>query len=458
MIKKLVGKFRGTSENNRIVIVNIIGAMAVKGLALVISLFTMPAYMRFFGDETALGLWFTVVSVLNWILNFDLGIGNGLRNHLTEALAKKDYSEAKKYLSSAYVSVGAICLLLSVTLFVAFGFVNWNAVFSISTDIVSPKAMLWSVRIVFIGIILQMFFKLITSVLYAIQKSSLNNFLHLCATAATLAAVLIIPSADNDKNMIIMAIVHSVTSILPFVIASVVIFSGKTLRKVLPSIRCFRKSHTKAVLSLGGMFLVIQLAYMVIMNTNEYLISFLSSNEDVVDYQIYHRLFALGSTVFALMLTPIWSAVTKATAERNVPWVKSLYKKLLLIGAAVCACEFLLVPFLQVAVNLWLGDEAIPVNPTYGLVFAALGSALIISSVFSNIANGLGKLKVQLICFVSGALIKPLLAWGAVALTSSWIGVIIANIICILIYCIIQPLWLQKYFRKEEDKSVSVFK
>lgn len=458
MIKKLIGKFKGTSENNRIVIVNIIGAMAVKGLALVISLFTMPAYMRFFGDETALGLWFTVVSVLNWILNFDLGIGNGLRNHLTDSLTRKDYPEAKKYLSSAYVSVGAICIFLSLTLFVGFGFINWNAVFNISTDIVSPKAMLWSVRIIFIGIILQMFTKLITSVLYAIQKSSLNNFLHLCATAATLAAVLVIPSKDNNTNMITMAIVHSVTSILPFVIASIVIFSGKTLRKVLPSPKYFSKSHAKAVLSLGGVFLIVQIAYMVVMNTNEYLISFFSSNSDVVDYQIYHRLFALGSTIFALMLTPIWSAVTKAIAERNVPWVKSLYKKLMLMGAGVCLCEFLLVPFLQIAVNLWLGDKAITVNPVYGLAFAGLGSVLIISSVFSNISNGLGALKIQLVCFVSGAFIKPLLAWGLVVVTGSWIGVIIANVICVLIYCIIQPLWLHKYFRKEEDNSVSVHK
>lgn len=458
MVNKLIRKIKDMSENNRIVIINIVGAMVVKGLALVISLFTMPAYMHFFGDETALGLWFTVVSVLNWILNFDLGIGNGLRNHLTQALARKDLPEAKRYLSSAYVSVGTICLFLSLSLFVVFGFVDWNTVFSISADIVSPKALLWSVRIIFIGIILQMFFKLVTSVLYAIQKSSLNNFLHLCATAATLATVLIIPSKSNDENMITMAIVHSIASVLPFAIASVVVFSGKTLRKVLPSVKHFSISHAKAVLSLGGAFLIIQIAYMIVMNTNEYLVSFFSDNSDVVDYQIYHRLFALGSTIFALMLTPIWSAVTKAIAEKNVPWVKSLYKKLLLIGAGVCLCEFLLVPFLQFAINLWLGDNAIVVNPLYGLAFAGLGSVLIISSVFSNIANGLGALKIQLICFVSGAFIKPILAWGMVTFTGSWIGVIIANIICVLIYCIIQPLWLQKYFRREEGKSVSVYK
>lgn len=456
MIKKLIGKFKGTSENNRIVIVNVIGAFAVKGLAMIVSLFTMPAYMRFFGNETALGLWFTVVSVLNWILNFDLGIGNGLRNHLTSALACGDTDNAKKYLSSAYISVGAICVFLSAVLFFAFGFVNWSFVFNIGADVVSPDALLLSVRIVFIGIVLQMFFRLISSVLYAIQKSSVNNFLQLCVTVITLLCVLFLPSKSNDENMVTMAWVHLGACIAPSLVTTLFVFAGKKMRKCAPSFSAFSIKHAKAVLSLGGVFLVVQIAYMIIMNTNEYLITFLAGNEDVVDYQVYNRLFALGSTVFSLALTPIWSAVTKATAERNVAWVKSLYKKLMLLGAGFCVCEFLLVTVLQFAVNLWLGDEAITVSTGYALVFATMGSAMIISSVFASIANGLGALKPQLICYSLGAVLKPFLAWGLVSLTGSWIGVIIANIISVMLYCIVQPIVFHKYFRKEEIRNVSV--
>lgn len=65
------------------------GAFAVKSVSLCLSLFTMPAYIRFFQNQTVLGVWFTIVSVLNWILFFDLGLGNGLRNMLPDAIEKR---------------------------------------------------------------------------------------------------------------------------------------------------------------------------------------------------------------------------------------------------------------------------------------------------------------------------------------------------------------------------------
>ena len=66
-------RFRSISGNNRIIALNVIGAFIVRGVALIVSLFTMPAYMRFFKDDATLGIWFTIVSVLNWVMFFDLG-------------------------------------------------------------------------------------------------------------------------------------------------------------------------------------------------------------------------------------------------------------------------------------------------------------------------------------------------------------------------------------------------
>ena len=96
----ILARLKGISEKNTIIYKNVIGAFAVKGASLILSLFTMPAYMRFFEDEQILGVWFTLLSVLSWILNFDLGIGNGLRNNLTSALAMGDRNAAKEYISS----------------------------------------------------------------------------------------------------------------------------------------------------------------------------------------------------------------------------------------------------------------------------------------------------------------------------------------------------------------------
>ena len=452
MFKKIIGKYKSISENNRIVFSNVIGAFGVKGLSLLVSLFTMPAYLRFFNDQAALGLWFTVLSVLNWLLNFDLGIGNGLRNHLSRTITQKNNEETKKYLSSAYISIGVLCIVISVVFVFVFDFINWNKVFNISTDIISYEALLLSVKIVFVGIMLQMFLRLINSVMYALQKSSVNNFLHLCGTVLSLICVLIIPSGSNDRNIIVMAIVHLLAVIIPLVVASIVAFSGKILRSSIPSIKAFSKKHAKEILSLGGTFLFVQLSYMVIVNTNEFLITNLTSSELVVNYQIYHKLFTLGGTVFSLALTPVWSAVTKAFAEKNFTWINSLYKKLLLISGVGVLLEFLLVPFLQIFINLWLGTEAIKVNFGYALAFAALGGLIILNGTFSSIANGVGELKTQAIFFGIGAVAKIPIAWGLVKITNSWIGVVWANVIALLVYCLVQPLWLKKYLDKNRDE------
>ena len=44
---------------------------------------------------------------MNWIFTFDLGIGHGLRNKLTEALSAEDLGKASALVSTAYVLITA---------------------------------------------------------------------------------------------------------------------------------------------------------------------------------------------------------------------------------------------------------------------------------------------------------------------------------------------------------------
>ena len=89
-------------QNNKSIVINVLGAFIIKGLGLIVNLIALPLYISYFNDNAVLGVWFTILSVLNWILSFDVGIGNGLRNHLTVALTNKDYEEGKRLISSSY--------------------------------------------------------------------------------------------------------------------------------------------------------------------------------------------------------------------------------------------------------------------------------------------------------------------------------------------------------------------
>jgi O-antigen/teichoic acid export membrane protein len=444
-----VKKILASNENNRLIASNVLGAFLVKGGALIISLLTMPAYIRYFEDQQILGLWFTILSVLTWILTFDLGIGNGLRNHLVHAFVKKDDLLAKKYISSAYIVIGILVLIVFCFATIIFRLINWNIVFNISTNLVSRETLTITVFIIFASIMLQFFFKLITSILYAMQKSALNNLLNLFTNIIILVYVSFKTGSDVSTNIISLAIVYVLAVNIPLLFTTIIVFSTK-LKDSRPNIKYFGKSYASDVIKLGGLFFWVQIMYMIITTTNEFLITWLTGTEMVVVYQIYNRLFTLIGTLFALALTPIWSAVTKAFSEQNFSWIKKLYKTLKLLALLGVLCQFAMIPFLQFIIDLWLGDNTIQVNYFYATVFAISGSIFIWNGVLSSIANGFGELKTQSVFFTIGAIIKIPIAWIFVMAWDSWIGVIVANIIAMSLYCIIQPIWLNKFLNKKE--------
>ena len=141
MMKKIIDRLKHLSDNDKIIYKNIIGAFLVKGGALFVSLFTLPAYIKFFNNDEVLGLWYTILSLLNWILNFDLGIGNGLRNHLSDSLSLDNKEDVKRYLSSAYFSIGMIAVIASLLCPIIIKFINLNSLLNINEAIVSSKSL-----------------------------------------------------------------------------------------------------------------------------------------------------------------------------------------------------------------------------------------------------------------------------------------------------------------------------
>lgn len=449
ILNKFVILYKRMHINNRIVIKNVAVAFLVKGGALLLTLFTMPAYIRFFNNDITLGLWFTISSIFGWILNFDLGIGNGLRNHLTKAIAQNEPREAKKYISSAYASIGVICFIACVVLLVLVPSFEWNTILNVDENVVSKKALICTLIISSIGIALQMFFKLIQSVLYALQRSSLNNILSLVTSSLTLGAVLLIPSKDNDRNIVVMSIIHVLAVIGPLVVTSIIVFLQKKTRTMSPSLKYIYGSYVKKVMSLGGAFFYIQVIYMLLLATNEYLITLLCGNENVVEYRVYYQVFSLGGTLFMLILTPVWSVITKAMAENDYKWILNLYRKALKLLIIAAIGEFLIVAFLQLIFNLWLQQEAPQVNYLYAICFAIFGIMFIINGLTSTMANGLGMLKTQAICFTVGVVIKFATTGLFVSVFDSWIGVQVASVVSMLPFCIAQPIVLNKYLKSK---------
>ncbi len=436
------------------ILINVIMAFIIKGGAVIVSIFTIPAYIRYFDNDTLLGVWFTILSVLSWILNFDFGIGNGLRNRLVETFVVKDYKKARQYISSAYIIITFSALAVALIVYILCPSVNWNLFFNISELYISANVLLKTVRIVLLGILLQFVLRVVTSILYALQHSFVPNLLNLLSSIMLLLFALYSTSKSPEQNIVMLAYANLIAVNLPLLIATIVVFAGK-LRNCLPGIKWFKKEYAVDIMKLGGAFLWLQIMAMILFSTNEYLITWFLSPDMVVDYQIYNKIFTLGGVLIALAMTPIWSAVTKAQFEKNYEWIKKLNNRLVLLGIVGICIELVIVPVTQVIINFWLGENAITVNNNYAIIFAISGSLFLWSNIIASMTNGLGELRIQLIFVSLGAIVNIPLAYIGAELLGSYIAIVIANIISITPFCIIQPIWFNHFIkRKIQDTNV----
>ena len=67
---------------------NILASFAIKGWAGIIQLLLVPITIHCLGNYIN-GLWMVISSVLIWIDSLDIGLGNGLRNKLSERIASE---------------------------------------------------------------------------------------------------------------------------------------------------------------------------------------------------------------------------------------------------------------------------------------------------------------------------------------------------------------------------------
>ena len=90
---------------------NIVFGIAFKGISIFLNFLIVPILILFLG-KVEYGVWITIFSIVNWIFTFDLGIGQGLRNKLTEALSVNDLEKASQIISTSYVFITLFSLLI----------------------------------------------------------------------------------------------------------------------------------------------------------------------------------------------------------------------------------------------------------------------------------------------------------------------------------------------------------
>jgi O-antigen/teichoic acid export membrane protein len=320
--------------------------------------------------------------------------------------------------------------------------------------VISAKTLTSSIIILFCGIGLNFVLKTINSIIYAVQKASVNNILSLIVSILPLCYIAVSKGGTAEQNLIALSIVHVIAINLPLVVATFILFATKLLKDCRPSLKCSDIKTAKDIVGFGMRFFLAQVFLMLLLSTNELYITRLFSSAEVVDYSIYYKLFTVVGSLFMLALTPLWSKITKDFAERKYEKIRKTNHFLYFISLLAILAQFIIVPILQWIIDIWLQEDAIAVNYFSALVFAAYGGIYILNVVLTTVANGIGNLKTQMIFYGVGAALKIPVSILLKMLLNDWGIIVLYNCAVLLAFCVFQLFWIEKKIKKltEQEK------
>ncbi len=443
------------SKNNRSLFLNIAGAYSIKGLAVLVGILTVPAFIAYFEDDAILGVWFTLLSLLTAVLNFDLGIGNGMRNLLVAPLTLKDYTQSKKIVSSSFIILGVLTIVVFAAGSAAVFSLHWNSLMNITAERIDPSTLRLSVWLSFTGVALHFYLKLVTSILNAIEKTAIPNLLTLITNIIILTYISLFRTDFPQTNLLNLSIVYICAVNAPLLITTAIMFCGP-LKSLRPHPRFFSGGLAKSVVRIGGQFFIIQMMLILIISMNEMLITHLFGPEQVVEYQIYNKIFYSLVTLFSLISNPVWSAIARAYAERRFTWIKNAFRVLVfsaLAGLAVSACVAFL---LQPITILWLGDSAITINTSIAFAFASFSSIMMYIHALSSVQNGIGHLKPQMFGLIAAATAKLPLCILVSTIIPHWYCVVLVTVVVMLPHGIVQHIAIRRYFHRIDTDAKEI--
>lgn len=411
----------------------------VKCMCYLLSFISVPIILNYLGIEKN-GLWNTILSILSWVGFFDVGIGNGLRNYLTENL-KKDKEKCKKIVSSGYVMLSIVMFMFFSFFFIVSLFVNWNKVLGVSFvdenlgNIVRLSVFLLAINFVF---------SLVRSVLFALQKAVVVNFIELLTQLLNLFLLFIVRRLF-DSSVLAVCFIYGLAMIVVNFGAGIIVFSKE--KYLSPNLRFYDLLIGKKILGIGLKFFVIQICALVLFTTDNIIISVLYGAAKVTPYSLLLKAFSVIIGMHSALISPLWSLVTKYKVENRIALMKKeLIKYTILIIPFVCGSIVFGLIFRKVS-NLWTG-MVLP----YDSLLIILGVIYCILSLWCNMwacfTNGIQLLRFSIIVASIQAIINiPLSLFFSVIIDLKSAGVLLGTIVSMIIAAILGPirviLWMK---------------
>lgn len=414
---------------------NILSMLFIKGGSILIGLLLLPMTLDYVDSETY-GVWITISSMVAWISFFDVGIGNGLKNKLAEAIAHDDEYLGKKYVSTTYALMTLIFIpLMSVLLLFIVPNVNWSKLMNLSNSLSNElnKAIMICVTYFCTRFILSIF----NTIMQSFQKPAIASLVGLLEQFSTLLMIIILTKL-TEGSLINLSIALCIPPLVVLLISNIFLFSNK-YRYIAPSFKFVDFSVAPDLLKLGAQFFIIQMAGIIQFQMVNFLILRNYGPSEVTAYNASYKYFSVLNMIWSILTAPLWVAFTDALTKNDFLWIINVLKKY-----SKLLCLFILGGILMLAISgivydIWLGDK-VYIAYKISLCVMLYNVSTMISNLFVTFLNGAGRLKVQTIACCISPLVFLGMCFSMIHMGYGIESIIIASIVCNFNGLILAPI------------------
>ena len=351
-------------DRSRNLYANIAASFVIKGWSALIVLLMVPATLHCLGEYKN-GIWVTISSLLLWIDNMDIGLGNGLRNKVAEYMAHDEKERTRSLISSTFAMLTCIIIPVLLILLLLISVGDPYLVFNASPEKVDHLGQVLMATVILVCS--TFIFKLIGNFYMGMQLPAVSNLLVALGQTLALVGTYIVLWSGSHSLMLI-ALVNTASPLLVYLLAYPFTFYYK-YPHLRPSLKLIDIKEAKAVINMGVQFFIMQISSVVLFMTSNLLISNLFTPALVTPYQITYRYCILTCLVIMVLLSDVVYAV-------------------------------------------WIDRETV-IDIKMSIVMATYIFILIYSMRYSYFINGIGKLRLQLIFTTAAAILFIPLAYLA---------------------------------------------
>jgi len=331
-------------------------AIVGKGVFLLVNAGIIPITVRYLGAEQ-FGLWITITSTMTMLTVLDLGVANTLTGYISEAYAKDDRKLASHYFGTAFWMVTALALLIGLAGFTVGRFIPWNWLFQFH-DGASAAPVEQSVAVAFVLFLVGLPAGLCGRILAGYQEMPVVNFVSGVGAALTFLLVALAVGAHGSLPLLVGAF-----STGP-VLANLGCLGWICLWHMpwmMPRASAVQPHHLGMIFHSGSRFFIIQLAGLIVFNSDNLVIAHFINAAQVTPYTITWRLASYGSSLPALLSPALWPAYSEAFARRDMIWIRRTYRRMQRSSAVILAVVAVALFFTgKTVIRIWAGDVAVP--------------------------------------------------------------------------------------------------